>query len=149
MLKDTPLKIEKLDAFFDIAKNHGSLKVPDVSSFIQRRATLGGTKSVFGGMMMGYSTFANPIRGLSLVYLARKGSKMLVDPKNLDLVMDAMNYNAPAPRVYNATLQILNNLIKDETNTTQATNEFKLVKEIILENKDALLKEFKQDKEDD
>lgn len=149
MLKDTPLKIEKLDAFFDVAKNHGSLKVPDVSSFIQRRATLGGTKSVFGGMMMGYSTFANPIRGLSLIYMARSGSKMLVDPKNLDLVMDAMNYNAPAPRVYNATLQILNNLIKDETNTTQATNEFKLVKEIILENKDALLKEFKKDKEDD
>ena len=149
MLKDTPLKIEKLDAFFDVAKNHGSLKVPDVSSFIQRRATLGGTKSVFGGMMMGYSTFANPIRGLSLIYMARGGSKMLVDPKNLDLVMDAMNYNAPAPRVYNATLQILNNLIKDETNTTQATNEFKLVKEIILENKEALLKEFKQDKEDD
>ena len=53
MLSGSKLTLSKLDEFFDVAENHASLRVPDVYSFIQRRALLGGTKSVFGGLAMG------------------------------------------------------------------------------------------------
>ena len=63
--------------------------------------------------------------------------------------IDPYPYKAIGVEDFTTETELESWLIKDETNTTQATNEFKLVKEIILENKDALLKEFKQDKEDD
>ncbi len=145
LLKDSKLNIEKLDNFFDIAKNHGSLKIPDVSQFIARRATLGGTKSILGGMALGYGTFNDPVRGLGLIYLARKGSGILSDPKNLDLVMNAMDYNAPSSKVYNSILKLTDNLIKDETNNTEVENTFREVKEFLELNKNNLIKKFKED----
>ena len=49
MLKGSDLTLKNLDDFFAVAKNHAGLKVPDVSSFVARRVTLGGTRSLIGG----------------------------------------------------------------------------------------------------
>ena len=99
LLKDTKLSIDKLDDFFVIAKNHASLTIPDVSNFIARRATLGGTKSLFGGFAMGYSTYREPIKGLGMIYLARKGSGFLANPKQLDDVMTVLDPKSDAFQV--------------------------------------------------
>ena len=145
LLKGSKLTIKQLDDFFDIAKNHGSLTIPDVSQFITRRATLGGTKSILGGVALGYGTFNDPVRGLGLIYLARKGSGILSDPKNLDLVMNSLDFNAPSYKVYNSILKLTDNLLKDETNTNEAKNNFIEIKEYLELEKDEILKRFKQD----
>ena len=148
LLKNSKLTINQLDDFFDVAKNHGSLTIPDVSQFITRRATLGGTKSILGGVALGYGTFNDPVRGLGLIYLARKGSGILSDPKNLDLVMNSLDFNASSFKVYNSILKLTDNLIKDETNTKEAENTFREIKEYLELEKDEILKRFKEDNTD-
>ena len=143
MLKDSPLTLQKLDDFFAVAKNHAGLKIPDVSSFVARRATLGGTKSIFGGVAMGYSTFNNPIRSLGVVYLARKGSGILNNPKILDDVMTVMDYNAPGYKIYNSALKLIDGLLSENEQKNMRQTEINGLteyKEFILENKDKILK---------
>jgi hypothetical protein len=148
LLKNSKLSIDKLDNFFNIAKNHGSITIPDVSQFVARRATLGGSKSILGGVALGYGTFNDPVRGLGLIYLARKGSGILSDPKNLDLVMNSLDFTAPNFQVYNSILKLTDNLIKDETNTPEAENNFRAVREFLELNKEELLKKFKEENVD-
>ena len=130
MLKDSKLTIQKLDDFFAIAKNHAGLQIPDVSKFVARRATLGGTKSLFGGFAMGYTTFKEPIKGLGIMYLARKGSGFLANPKQLDDVMTVLDPKAPAYQVKNAALKIIDGLMSD-SRTKQEKNDFYEMKEFI------------------
>ena len=59
--------------------------------------------------------------------------------------MDGLNYNAPGPKVYNATLKMVDALISDESNTNQATNEFKLIKSYLEENKKQIIEELSED----
>lgn len=142
MISGSKLSIEKLDDFFNIAKNHAGLQVPDVSSFVARRATLGGTKSVFGGMAMGYSTFNNPVRGLGLIYLARKGSAILADPKNLDDVMNVMDYDAPGYKVYNSSLKLIDAMLSENKESMRNVEKNGLLemREFIEQSKKDILK---------
>ena len=130
MLKGSKLKIEKLDAFFDIAKNHAGLKIPDVSSFVARRAVLGGTKSLAGGALMTVGVTANPFLGASLIYLSRRTSKVLSDPKVLDDVMTVLDPNSTASQIKVTSLKLIDGLISDSTNDIEK-NELSLYKEFI------------------
>jgi len=130
MLKGSKLKIEKLDAFFDIAKNHAGLKIPDVSSFVARRAVLGGTKSLAGGAVMTVGVTANPFLGASLIYLSRRTSKVLADPKVLDDVMTVLDPNSTASQIKVTTLKLIDGLISDSTNDIEK-NELSLYREFI------------------
>ena len=130
MLKGSKLKIEKLDAFFDIAKNHAGLKIPDVSSFVARRAVLGGTKSLAGGALMTVGVTANPFLGASLIYLSRRTSKVLADPKVLDDIMTVLDPNSPASQIKVTTLKLIDGLISDSTNDIEK-NELSLYREFI------------------
>ena len=130
MLKGSKLKIEKLDAFFDIAKNHAGLKVPDVSQFVARRAVLGGTKSLVGGALMTVGVTQNPFLGASLIYLSRRTSNILSDPKVLDDVMTVLDPNSSASQIKVTTLKLMDGLISDSTNDIEK-NELSLYKEFI------------------
>ena len=130
MLKDSKLTMQKLDDFFAIAKNHAGLQIPDVSKFVARRATLGGTKSLFGGFAMGYSTYQKPIKGLAIIYMARKGSGFLANPKQLDDVMTILDPKAPAYQIKNSALKIIDGLMS-ESKTKQEKNDFYEMKEFI------------------
>ena len=114
MLEGSKLNMQKIDDFFSIAKNHVGLSIPDVSNFVARRAVLGGTKSVFGGLAMGFSTFNNPIPSLGAIYFSRKGSSFLANPKALDDVMTVMDYNAPAQKIKTASLKLIDGLLSDK-----------------------------------
>ena len=130
MLKDSKLTIEKLDDFFAIAKNHAGLQIPDVSNFVARRATLGGTKSLFGGFAMGYSTYKEPFKGLAMIYVARKGSGFLSNPKQLDDVMTVLDPNSTASKVKIASLKLADGLISDSSNKIEE-NGFREYREFI------------------
>ena len=130
MLKGSKLKIEKLDAFFDIAKNHAGLKIPDVSSFVARRAVLGGTKSLVGGALMTVGVTANPFLGASLIYLSRRTSSILADPKVLDDVMTVLDPNSTASQIKVTSLKLIDGLISDSKNDIEK-NELSLYREFI------------------
>jgi len=130
MLKGSKLDIRKLDDFFAIAKNHAGLQIPDVSNFVARRATLGGTKSLFGGFAMGYSTYKEPFKGLAMIYLSRKGSGFLANPKQLDDVMTVLDPNSSASKIKVAALKLADGLISDSSNKIEE-NGFREYKEFI------------------
>lgn len=140
MLSGSKLTMKKLDEFFDVAENHASLRVPDVSSFIQRRAVMGGTKSVFGGMAMGYSTMNNPVRSVGLVWLSRLGSKFFTNPKQLDDVMNTIDLNAPYAKTYRSSLRLITALLEDETLSDAERLGIQDFQEYIIENKNEILK---------
>ena len=130
MLKGSNLTLQNLDDFFAVAKNHAGLKVPDVSSFVARRVTLGGTRSLVGGAIGVVGVTTDPIVGSALIYMARRTSKFLSDPKKLDEVTKLFDINTPANQMKIASLKLMDAMIS-ESKTKQEENEFKLMKENI------------------
>ena len=130
MLKGSKVTIDKLDSFFNIAKNHAGLKVPDVSSFVARRAALGGTRSLLGGVVMTAGITTNPVLGIPLIFMARGTSGFLANPKQLDDVMRVLDPNSTAAQVKTTSLKLLDALISD-SQTQIEKNELSLYKEFI------------------
>jgi len=130
MLKGSKVTIDKLDSFFNIAKNHAGLKVPDVSSFVARRAALGGTRSLFGGVVMTAGVTTNPFLGIPLIFMARGTSGFLANPKQLDDVMRVLDPNSTAAQIKTTSLKLLDALISD-SKTQIEKNELSLYKEFI------------------
>ena len=130
MLKGSKLKLDDLDAFFNVAKNHAGLKIPDVSSFVARRATLGGTKSLLGGFALGYTSYQNPVRGAALIYLSRQTSNFLNNPKQLKDVMTVLDPNSTGSQMKQASLKLIDGLISDSTNNIEK-NELSSYREYI------------------
>ena len=130
MLKGSKVTIDKLDSFFNIAKNHAGLKVPDVSSFVARRAALGGTRSLFGGVVMTAGVTTNPVLGIPLIFMARGTSGFLANPKQLDDVMRVLDPNSTAAQIKTTSLKLLDALISD-SKTQIEKNELSLYKEFI------------------
>jgi len=129
MLKDSKMTIQQLDDFFVIAKNHAGLSMPDVGSFMARRLTLAGPKAITG-LAVGATTYSNPILGLSLVYMARKTSGFLANPKQLDTVMKVLDPKSTASQMKVASLKLIDAMISD-SQTKEEENNFKLMRENI------------------
>ena len=129
MLKDSKMTIQQLDDFFVIAKNHAGLTMPDVGSFMARRLTLAGPQAI-AGLAVGATTFSNPILGVSLVYMARKTSGFLANPKQLDTVMKVLDPKSTASQMKVASLKLIDAMISD-SQTKEEENNFKLMKENI------------------
>jgi hypothetical protein len=130
MLQGSKLNMKKLDSFFDLAKNHAGLKVPDVSSFVARRAVLGGTRSLVGGVLGTAAVTTNPVIGSALIFMARKTSRFLTNPKQLDDVMTLLDPNTPANQMKVVSLKLIDAMISD-SKTKQEENDFKLMRENI------------------
>ena len=132
MLEGSNLTLQNLDDFFAIAKNHAGLTIPDVSSFVSRRAVLGGTKSLLGGFAMGYTSYQNPFRGAALIYLSRQTSNFLNNPKQLEDVMTALDPNSTASQIKVATFKLIDAMISDSQTKIEANN-FNLYKNYLDE----------------
>jgi hypothetical protein len=85
ILKPTGTKIKDIERFLDIAERAGSFTVTDPSTFVQRRVTLGGFKSLllFGGAQAGAAMAGFGLPTLMVPLLLRYGSSLLTDPKVL------------------------------------------------------------------
>ena len=84
-LEGTGTKIKDIERFLDIAERAGSFAVNDPSSFVQRRVTLGGFKSLlFFGAGAGAGSFmSGGIVPLMVPLMLRYGSSILTSPKVL------------------------------------------------------------------
>ena len=130
MLKGSKVTLEQLDSFFNVAKNHAGLKIPDVSSFVARRAVLGGTKSLLGGVVMGAGITSNPLVAAPLIYMARKTSGFLANPKALDDVVKVFDPNSTASQMKVAALKLMDALISESRNKIEK-NELSLYREYL------------------
>ena len=111
--KGTTLNKQKLKDLILVSKYHSQMEIPDVSSFIQRRAMLGGVKAVAGGALMGAGVVASPIVSPILIYMTKKSSKFFASPKNVGLAIEALDITAPRSIRYIAGDKLLRGLIKD------------------------------------
>ena len=141
MLQGSKLNIQKIDDFFAIAKNHVGLNIPDVSSFVARRATLGGVRSLVGTGTMGLSVMTNPVASLGAIYISRRGSSFLSNPKQLDDVMTVMDYKAPAAKMKTATLKLIDGLLSDKNTPNEEKRAYLEYKDFF---KKLPLKDFEQ-----
>ena len=130
MLKGSNVSLQNLDDFFNVAKNHAGLKVPDVSSFVARRATLGGTRSVVGGTLFLGGAATSPLASAGLIILARKTSRSLSNPGALRDIMKVIDPNTPKGLRKGTTLKLLDGLISD-SQTKQEENDLKMYREYI------------------
>jgi len=130
MLEGSKLNVKNLEDFFVVAKNHAGLKVPDVSSFVARRAVLGGTRSLVGGVIGTVGVTTNPVIGSALIFMARKTSRFLTNPKQLEDVTTLFDPTSSASQMKTASLKLIDAMISDST-TKQEENEFKLMRENI------------------
>jgi hypothetical protein len=84
-LKGTGTKIKDIERFLDVAERAGSFTVTDPSTFVQRRVTLGGFKSLllFGGAQAGATMAGFGLPMLMVPIMLRYGSSILTDPQVL------------------------------------------------------------------
>lgn len=113
MLKDTPLKIKDFDDFNRVAKAVGSVEIPDVSTFIKRRAILGGGKAVAGSFVAGLG-LTSPLRTIAIMVAARKGLRLLSDPAKLKSLTTALDSTLPEKLQRSAVLRLIRNIPNKE-----------------------------------
>jgi len=89
-LKGTDITVDQLEKFVDVARAASDFTVPDVSSFLQRRFTLGGVRSILGGATLAAGVSSPPV-GVALAILARKGSQVLSSPSALRAMTNALD----------------------------------------------------------
>ena len=132
------LTLQNLDDFFAIAKNHAGLTIPDVSSFVARRATLGGARSILGGAVMGAGVLSSPVASIPLIYATNRTSAFLANPKNLDLAITALDITAPRQLKYIASEKLLRGLIGSSQNEDEK-QFFEELQKMYKDNKEFII----------
>ncbi len=137
--KGTKINKQKLLDLIEVSKAHANIEIPDVSSFLQRRVTLGGAKSLLGGVAMGAGVVADPTSTLALMAIGRGGSSFLANPKNVELAIEALDITAPRAIKYIAGEKLIRGLVKESKGDEQKVyeeleNYYKNNKKSILEN---------------
>ena len=92
-LEGTGTKIKDIERFLEVAEKSGSFTVTDPSSFVQRRVTLGGFRSLllFGGVQAGATAAGFGLPVLMVPLLLRYGSSILTDPKVLKAFSEVLD----------------------------------------------------------
>tara|TARA_R100001591_G_scaffold111593_1_gene123307 strand:- start:1382 stop:3409 length:2028 start_codon:yes stop_codon:yes gene_type:complete len=138
--KGTRLDSQRLEDLINVSKYHANLDIPDVSSFVARRATLGGARSILGGVAMGAGVLSSPVAAIPLIYMTNRTSAFLANPKNIDLAITALDITAPRQLKYIASAQLLKGLIKSSQNEDEKQfflelqDVFRDQKEFIIDN---------------
>ncbi len=90
-LKGTPISVDDLEKFVDVTRVASDFNVPDVSTFLQRRLTLGGLRSLLATGVAGVGITQAPLTALGMGVLARKGSQILASPTALKSMTKALD----------------------------------------------------------
>ena len=82
--------VKNLNDLLRIAEVGFATKLADTSSFVARRAALAGFSGI-GGAFLATSTGIGPLGGLAIALLAKKNSKILSSPENLNWMVKVMD----------------------------------------------------------
>ena len=126
ILQGTGVTLKQLDDFNRVVQSVGSVEIPDVSKFLQRRITLGGAAAITG--LGGFAKGGGGIlTKLGLLALTRSTARLLSSPQALK-DMQAIISPTVTTQVKRATiLRLLRSFPEGEEKTalTEAVNEFK------------------------
>ena len=130
LFKEAGVSYRKLNSFLKLASNYETLFIPKVSSFMARRATLGGVSSLgIGGSIV--ATFGGWIPFSLSVLGARHISKLVSNPKVLDDALFLMQGKGNQMRKYMVTHQLLNYLIGEPDVSKEDKEAFNTIKNTI------------------
>ena len=95
MLRGSPVSVDDIKKFVDVAKNATSITVRDPSKFIARRLTLAGLTfgAAAGGAFVGGGQISIPAAAI-VTLAARRGARLLMDPASLREMTGLMRPNA-------------------------------------------------------
>jgi hypothetical protein len=123
MLKiaDSPFKMDDLDKLVEIMRKIEDTPIPDVATFVARRAILGGWKSALGSFMVGAGTVSTVAGGLGMLFVTSSiflgGSKffarMISKPETAKSFMKALDETATTAVRRNAYVTAMRAYIKD------------------------------------
>ena len=136
--KGTKLNPQKLKDLVQVSQYHANLDIPDVSSFVARRATLGGARSILGGAVMGAGVLSSPVASIPLIYATNRTSAFLANPKNLDLAITALDITAPRQLKYIASEKLLRGLIGSSQNEDEK-QFFEELQKMYKDNKEFII----------
>lgn len=142
LTKGTKLSSQKLLDLIEVAKSHTNLEIPDVNSFVQRRITLGGAKSILGTFALGAGVVADPVAVGALIGITNRTSAFFANPKNVELAIEALDITAPRSIRYIAGEKLLRGYVKDTEGEEKEVYEDLLNK--YQENKKQILDEMRE-----
>lgn len=142
LTKGTKLSSQKLLDLIEVAKSHTNLEIPDVNSFVQRRITLGGAKSILGTFALGAGVVADPVAVGALIGITNRTSAFFANPKNVELAIEALDITAPRSIRYIAGEKLLRGYVKDTDGEEKEVYEDLLNK--YQENKKKILDEMRE-----
>lgn len=125
LLKGSPVKVQKLEELVKISKSIGSVEIPNVSTFLRRRAVLGGARAILTTVGAG-AAMMHPIHEIVFLAAGRKLSKVLSNPASLDAMTTALDSTLPQKVQRAAAFRLLRNIPDmDEKEKNQLINELR------------------------
>ena len=120
--------VSEIRAFADLAETALQQGVPDISTFVSRRAILGGPKSALRSLIplsaAGSSSFVIPGTGIPELflgyYLAKTGSQALANPRLFKSLQQVMRYR-DQPKVAAGAMMRVIQLMPDDTRQMETT----------------------------
>ena len=140
--KGTKINAQKLQDLIQVSKYHSQLEIPDVSSFVARRATLGGARSIVGGAVMGAGVFTSPVASIPIIYATNRTSAFLANPQNIDLAITALDITAPRQLKYVAAEKLLRGLVNSSQNEDEK-EFFEELQKMYKDNKDFIIENMR------
>jgi hypothetical protein len=119
MFKGSPVQMKTMEKFVEMAKRSGMVALPDTSSFIARRLTLGGFQSAVGGLTMGAGMLTNPVIGGATILLVRHGATIISSPAKLKAMTRILDNSVPDQQRRALLLRFGKQLYEEEVATEE------------------------------
>ena len=134
LLEGTDVSFQQFSDFLTVAQAHTDTFVPNLSQFLARRAGLGGARSLtavagLGASAVGVTTA--PFTTLGILYTSRMGSKLIANPKNLELANTLLDFRSPRMLKWQRAMRGITQLISDKDITDEDKEALSIYKEEI------------------
>jgi hypothetical protein len=122
VFKSSDVSFSKFNDFLTLASKYQGSALSDPSTFVARRVILGGAKSIPGVKVFTSAAVGSfvplPVTA-ALIYLGRKGSKILSNPKKLDDLMVLLNPKSNKLRTYQMAMRLYESLASSKDSTKE------------------------------
>ena len=135
LLEGTDVSFQQFSDFLTISQAHTDTFVPNLSQFLARRVGLGGARSLgtavagAGGATVGIATA--PFTTLGILYTSRMGSKLIANPKNLELANTLLDFRSPRMLKWQSAMRGITQLISEKDITDEDKEALSIYKEEI------------------
>lgn len=134
LLEGTDVSFQQFSDFLTVAQAHTDTFVPNLSQFLARRAGLGGARSLtavagLGASAVGVTTA--PFATLGILYTSRMGSKLIANPKNLELANTLLDFRSPRMLKWQGAMRGITQLMSEKDITSEEKDALSLYKEEI------------------